>query len=147
MMTDDKKIELLKDEYVMLQKLYEDIDNKGLTIKNWAITVTVAVIGAAAIQGEKNLLWLAAAASLVFWYLEAHWRGLSHFFSTRILQIEGLLQQENLENVTPLQFYNTWNTEYKRSHDQTLRFAFKAETFLPHAIIPVLVVILYFILK
>ncbi len=147
MLTDEKKIDLLKDEYLMLQTLYEDIDNKGLTIKNWAITVAVAIIGAAVIKGEANLLWLAVAAALVFWYLEARWRGLSHFFSKRILQIEGILQQENLENVVPLQFYNAWKTEYNHSHDQTLKFAFKPETFLPHALIPVLVVILYLILK
>jgi len=27
---------LLKDEYVMLQNFYEDIDEKGLNIKNWS---------------------------------------------------------------------------------------------------------------
>ena len=44
-MNEDKRIELLKDEYIMLQHFYEDIDSKGLTIKNWAITVALPVIG------------------------------------------------------------------------------------------------------
>lgn len=41
-----QRADLLKDEYIMLQHLYEDIDNKGLTIKNWAITAALAAIGA-----------------------------------------------------------------------------------------------------
>ena len=44
-MNEDKRIDLLKDEYIMLQNFYEDIDSKGLTIKNWAITVALPVIG------------------------------------------------------------------------------------------------------
>lgn len=31
-MNEDKRADLLKDEYVILQHFYEDIDGKGLTI-------------------------------------------------------------------------------------------------------------------
>jgi hypothetical protein len=64
----NKLADLLKDEYVMLQTLYEDMDSKGLTIKNWAITVALAIIGTSILNDKKNLLWLAFAASLMFWY-------------------------------------------------------------------------------
>jgi len=42
----NKRVDLLKDEYVMLQNFYEDIDAKGLNIKNWSISVALASIGA-----------------------------------------------------------------------------------------------------
>jgi len=40
-----KRIDLLQEEYSMLQHFYENIDRKGLTIKSWAITVALAAIG------------------------------------------------------------------------------------------------------
>jgi len=137
---------LLKDEYIMLQNMYGDMDAKGLTIKNWAITVAVAIIGASVAQGNKNLLWLAFGASFIFRYLEAYWRGLSHFFATRINEIEAALQSGVWEKELPLQVYSTWAMEYKESGDQTLRYMFKRAALLPHAI-PIFILGLYFVLK
>jgi len=90
-MNEDKRADLLKDEYIMLQHFYEDIDNKGLTIKSWAITVALATIGTGILY-RKEVLLVGFFSSLVFWYLEAHWRGLSHFFSVRIKNIEAAFQ-------------------------------------------------------
>lgn len=142
----NKLADLLKDEYVMLQNLYEDFDNKGLTIKNWAITVALAITGASILDHNKNLLWLAFGASFVFWYLEAYWRGLSHFLAVRIQNLEAMLKNGTWEKELPLQVYSTWSEEYKRSGDQTFRYMFKRASFLPHAVIPILVLILYFVL-
>jgi len=144
-MSPDKLAELLKDEYIMLQKAYEDMDGKGLTIKNWAITVAVAIIGTSVLKDQKNLLWLAFAASFVFWYLEAYWRGLSHFFAVRIRDIEWAMQNGIWEQELPLQVYSTWSKEYSRSGDQTFRYMFKRASFLPHVLIPIFILIIYFI--
>ena len=64
---------LLKDEYVMLQHFYEDIDGKGLNIKNWSITVALASIGTGLFY-DRNVLLIACAAAFIFWVLEAYWR-------------------------------------------------------------------------
>jgi hypothetical protein len=141
----NKLADLLKDEYIMLQNMYEDMDSKGLTIKNWAITVALAIIGTSILNESKNLLWLAFAASFVFWYLEAYWRGLSHFFAVRIQNIEAAIQNGTWEKELPLQVYSTWSKEYKHSGDQTFRFMFKRASFLPHALIPIFILIVYFI--
>ena len=45
-MNSEQRAEFLKDEYIMLQQFYEDIDEKGLTIKSWSITVALAAVGA-----------------------------------------------------------------------------------------------------
>lgn len=141
----NKLADLLKDEYIMLQKMYEDMDSKGLTIKNWSITVALAIIGTSILNDEKNLLWLALAASLVFWYLEAYWRGLSHFFAVRIQNIEAAIQNGTWEKELPLQVYSTWSKEYEKTKDQTFRYMFKRASFLPHALIPIFILIIYFI--
>ena len=140
----NKLADLLKDEYIMLQTLYEDMDSKGLTIKNWAITVALAIIGTSFLNDKKNLLWLAFGASFVFWYLEAYWRGLSHFFAVRIQEIEKALQSGGWEKELPLQVYSTWSKEYEKVHDQTFAYMFKRASLLPHAVIPIFIAALYF---
>lgn len=140
----NKLADLLKDEYIMLQTLYEDMDSKGLTIKNWAITVALAIIGTSFLNDKKNLLWLAFGASFVFWYLEAYWRGLSHFFAVRIQQIETAIQSGSWEKELPLQVYSTWSKEYDKVHDQTFAYMLKRASLLPHAVIPIFIAALYF---
>ena len=34
----NERVTLLKDEYIFLQQMYEDIDKRGLIIKGWKIT-------------------------------------------------------------------------------------------------------------
>jgi hypothetical protein len=145
-MGEDKRADLLKDEYIMLQTQYSDMDAKGLTIKNWAITVSLAIVGASFVYHNKNLLWLGVAASLIFWYLEGYWRGLAHFFVARIQRIEAVLQGDDWKWEKPLQVYTAWDAEYKRVGDQTLRAMFKRASLLPHVFIPVFILVLYFLM-
>ncbi|MGZ9225736.1 MAG: hypothetical protein ACXW4M_09285 [Anaerolineales bacterium] len=134
---------LLKDEYIMLQNLYEDFDSKGITIKGWAITVALATIGTGLLY-RKEVLIVAFFASLVFWYLEAYWRGLSYFFSVRIQNIEQAFRSEKWREEAPLQVYSTWSEEFARVKDQTLRYMFKQSSFLPHTLIAIVSLLLYF---
>ena len=145
-MNDDKRADLLKDEYVMLQHFYEDIDGKGLTIKSWAITVALATIGTGILY-RKEVLLVGFCASLVFWYLEAHWRGLSHFFAVRIKNIEAAFQSDQWKSETPLQVYATWAAEYNKVRDQTIRYMFKPSSFLPHVLIAVVCLLIYLFLS
>ncbi len=144
-MEPNKVADLMKDEYVMLQTMYEDMDSKGLTIKNWAITVALAIIGTSILNDKKNLLWLALGSSVMFWYLEAYWRGLSHFISVRIKEIEVAIQKGTWEKELPLQLYSSWTNEYKNKGDQTLRYLIKPASLLPHAIMPLFILALYFL--
>ena len=145
-MEKEKLAELLKDEYIMLQTQYEEMDAKGLTIKNWAITVALTIIGASLVYHNKNLLLLGIAAAVVFWYLEGYWRGLSHFFVVRIRKIETLFQSGEWKKEKPLQVYSAWDEEYSKVKDQTFRYMFKRASLLPHAAIPVFILILYFLI-
>lgn len=138
-----QRADLLKDEYIMLQHFYEDIDSKGLTIKSWAITVGLAAIGAGIVQ-RREILLAGFFAALMFWYLEAHWRGLSHFFSIRIKDIEQVFRAGKWEDEVPLQIYATWNREYQKQGDQTVRYLFKRSTILPHIVIAGVTLFLFF---
>jgi len=144
-MNEDKRADLLKDEYVMLQHFYEDIDGKGLTIKSWAITVALATIGTGILY-RKEVLLIGFFVSLVFWYLEAHWRGLSHFFSVRIKDIEVAFQSDKWKGETPLQVYTTWSAEYNKVKDQTFKYMFKPSSILPHVLIAAVCLLVYIFL-
>jgi hypothetical protein len=142
-MNKDKRIDLLKDEYIMLQQFYEDMDGKGLNIKNWAITVALAIIGAGFVDKNNMLFLIAFGASIVFWFLEAYWRGLSHFFSTRIQEIEKIIRDGKEDKAIPLQTYSSWSKEFNTNGDQTLKYMWKIQVAIPHSIIALLSLALY----
>jgi hypothetical protein len=134
---------LLKDEYVMLQQFYEDIDEKGLNIKNWSVTVALATIGAGLVY-NKHILLLTFAAAIMFWTLEGYWRGLSYFFVVRIKEIEKAFAEGREQDETPLQVYSTWEKAYDLKKDQTWRYMRRFNAMLPHLAIAIVSLLLYF---
>ncbi len=146
-MNEETQANLLKDEYVMLQNLYEDFDSKGLTIKGWSITVALATIGSGLLSNRNVLLLVAFAVALMFWYLEAYWRGLAYFFAVRIQNIEQAFRTEEWKEEVPLQLYSTWTETYKKEKDQTLRYMFKQSSLLPHVVIAAVSLTLFFLPK
>ena len=94
--------------------------------------------------GRKAMIQNGLFPSFVFWYLEAYWRGLSHFFAVRIQEIEKAMQSGSWEKELPLQVYSTWSKEYDKVHDQTFAYMFKRASLFPHAVIPIFIAALYF---
>ena len=139
----NKRIDLLKDEYVMLQNFYEDIDAKGLNIKNWSISVALASIGAGFIY-HKNVFLLGCGTAIMFWILEAYWRGLSYFFVVRIKDIESAFANKKQDKEIPLQVYSTWSRTFDKSGGQTLSYMFKFSSLLPHVAIAIINLLLFF---
>jgi hypothetical protein len=58
-MDNPAKTGLLKDEYFLLQKFYEDRDGRIVTIKGWSATVGMAALGGGFYQ--SRFLWPFAA--------------------------------------------------------------------------------------
>ncbi len=141
-MNSESRISLIKDEYIMLQGFYEDIDERCITIKGWSITAGLAAIGAGFVYSE--LLFLAAVfTSFLFWYLEGYWRGLSFFFSRRILEIEAGIREGDLDGLTPLHVYNSWQRNFEKHGGQTWRYMRKEPSRMPHLFLMVAGIALY----
>jgi hypothetical protein len=134
---------LLKDEYLMVQEFYQDIDRRCFTIMGWSITVAVTAIGAGIVYGQSILLLVAFLAALTFWYLEASWRGLSYFMSHRILQIERAISDGTVSNLKPMQLYSEWDREFEKSGRQTRNYFFKLQTAMPHILIALISLALF----
>ena len=132
-MTNDSKAAFLRDEYLLLQKFYEDYDARVITIKGWSATIGMAAIGGGFYQ--SRFLWLfAAGAALVFWILEALWKSFQYLYSSRIAVIEDAFRKDSFEAVVPFQIYSSW---FKNFHDDGLRVTrnmFSGIVAFPHAI-------------
>ncbi|MDM0109218.1 hypothetical protein QTH97_30065 [Variovorax sp. J22R24] len=108
----DIKLGYLKDEYLLLQKLYEDYDARAITIKGWSATVGLAAIGVGFYQ--SRYLWLfAAGAAMVFWCLEALWKGFQYMYEPRIRLLEAAFLADDFDGIAPLQVYTAWHDEYQ----------------------------------
>jgi len=113
-MDKETKIPLLKDEYSMLQQFYEDFDKRILSIKGWSATIAIAAIGGG-FQYSIPYLWLfAAAASLVFWLLEAVWKRFQYLYAPRIARIEEIFRNEDFDQIQPLQIYSSWFAAFEK---------------------------------
>ena len=102
----------------------------------------MAGIGAGVVYAP--ILFLAVfVAALLFWYLEGYWRGLSFFFSRRILEIERAIREGEWKETVPLQVYHTWDQAYRRHGDQTWRYMRKPASLWPHLLVALGSLVLY----
>jgi hypothetical protein len=104
----DDKVSLLKDEYLLLLKFYEDFDARLIVIKGWSASIGLAAIGLG-FQYAKHELWLfAAGAALVFWLLEGTWKTFQYSYAPRITEIEAAFRSNDFAGLAPLQTYTRW---------------------------------------
>jgi len=93
--------------YLLLQNFYEGFDTRIITIKGWSATVGMAAIGGGFYQ--THYLWLfAAAASLIFWLVEALWKSFQYMYSPRIQQLEKAFASGEFAGIAPFQVYTSW---------------------------------------
>jgi hypothetical protein len=137
------KIGLLKDEYLALQKFYEDLDDRIMKIKGWSATIGLAAIGAGFYQSPY--LWpFAALAGLVFWSLESVWKSFQYSYAPRIEAIEKVFRTGNFDEIEPLQIYTSWFKAFNKSGFDFFANMRLAIVLFPH-IIPVVLGLALFI--
>jgi len=58
---------------------------------------------------QTHYLWLfAAAASLIFWLVEALWKSFQYMYSPRIQQLEKAFASGEFAGIAPFQVYTSW---------------------------------------
>jgi hypothetical protein len=138
----ETKIALLKDEYLLLQKFYEDYDSRIITIKGWSATIGLAAIGAGIYRGR--FLWLfAAGAALVFWVIEALWKSFQYMYGPRIQVIEDAFRTNSFETIRPLQVYTAWFETLQDSGFGIFQNLTLGMVWFPHLVTIILGVILF----
>jgi hypothetical protein len=90
---------MLMQEYLQLQKVVEDYDQRALTIKAWSVTFSAAALGTAYVQNEPLLLLIAAISAFVFWIVEALWKTNQQAYYARVWEIEVHYQNEGADQI------------------------------------------------
>ena len=133
-MENPTKIGLLKDEYLLLQKFYEDFDGRIVTVKGWSATIGMAAIGGGFYQ--SRYLWLfAAGAAVVFWLVESLWKSFQYMHAPRIAEIESAFRDDEFKEMVPLQIYSSWFDTFQENGFGIWENARMGIVALPHAVI------------
>jgi len=132
--------ELLRDEYMKLQDVVEQFDERALQIKGWSVTVSLAGMAAAIVAdidaGDKALaFFLAGVGAAAFWLIEFFWKCFQWTFFHRIDQIEQAFATQRVDEVPPLQIRTVFHDNFKKDIGRNLAKAFKPWLMLPHALI------------
>lgn len=80
------------DEYRIVYTVIDNFDARSLTIKSWSVTLSAVGIGAALKEGAPLLALLAAASALVFWIIDAMWKGFQHIAVERAEVLEATIR-------------------------------------------------------
>jgi hypothetical protein len=106
-MTDAQRRELLKDEYLQLERCILEFDGRALTIKAWSVTFSLVAVGGAFAGRAPAVLLLAAFGSVMFWTIEGMWKTCQYAFYERINEIEDYFAGKG-KAPQPLQIGRAW---------------------------------------
>lgn len=140
---DEQRHELLKDEYLQMERCIVEFDGRALTIKAWSVTFSlVAIVGAFASHAPPVLL-IAAFGSCMFWAIECMWKTFQYAHYERINAIEDYFAGTG-PMPAPLQIGRAW---YARWSGMGVGKSFCILTWprvaLPHALVALLGVTLF----
>ncbi|MCE1247363.1 MAG: hypothetical protein LWY06_12020 [Firmicutes bacterium] len=136
---------LLESEYLHLQKVIEEFDGRALTIKAWSVSFSLAAITGAFVSKAKPVFLIASLSSVVFWLIEALWKSFQQAYFLRINEIEKYFENEVLGPPVPFQISKSWKQSWTKDLLQKLiRYMFWLHVCLPHIVICILGIILYF---
>jgi len=92
------KLDILKLEIETVNASIRQMDKMGENIKNWAILIWSAAIGAAIAQEKLNpYIALTAVIPLVFWLVDTWYRRIQRKFIWRSIAISKFLNDDRLE--------------------------------------------------
>ena len=84
----------LWDELKLLQSIVDKFDDFSFRVKNWFLTIFIAITGFSITQGNTGLLWLNFAIILIFYLYEVSYRISHRDFLRRLRDVQRLLRME-----------------------------------------------------
>lgn len=142
-MQDTERRQLLKDEYLHIQKTVVELDGRAITIKAWTVSFSGTDWSLRCAQ-SRHLFCVGIQCTFVF-FIEGYWKHNQQAFYFRSELIEryfaGQLQDEQLE---PFQIDRHW-VQFDRGRQRLdyLKAMLRPHVYLPHAPICALGVALY----
>jgi uncharacterized membrane protein len=93
--------ETAEKEYYFLQAEIGRFDQIAIGVKNWSITIGVALMTAAFYKSASALFLVSSISSLLFWITEARWKRFQRLHIERIREIEAYLLNDRLDYSGP----------------------------------------------
>lgn len=137
--------ELLQ-EYYWAHRRIGEFDQQQVTIKSWSASAAAALFAGVFVTQDKRILFIACAAALVFWYIDALWKSFQLISVKHALLLEEHLAQNS---VPPGPTYGTRHQTEFELGARTKRFIGalgQVNVFLPHAPMAAAALLLYFLL-
>lgn len=130
----------LQAEYFHLTGLIDAFDQKSLTIKAWSLTLAGMLAGSGAFFERPALLWVGVLGSLMFWWVEGHWKAFQSAHFARIEKIEAFFRGD-LEALAPFQTAASWDHHrHQGGWRELLRILCWRHVFLPHGLIALVLI-------
>jgi hypothetical protein len=132
--------DFVKDEYLCLHETVQNYDNKLIAIKTWSVTLGMAGIGAGFLQNHSTVFLLSAAASVLFWTIDAMWRKYQIIYNYRILELEEFIARNDREIKafqisSSFSYYNDQRTDGLFPSRKPIKAGRSFHVMLPHVLV------------
>jgi hypothetical protein len=127
-MDDAEKRNLVRDEYLHLQKVIEDFDARTITIKAWSVTFSLVALGGAFASHAAPVFLIGSFSACLFWFLEGYWKTFQLAYYARAQEIEAYFRAQETEahfarevaDIVPMQIAKSWYEETRRKDKRHL---------------------------
>ncbi|MFO1087910.1 MAG: hypothetical protein U1E21_25395 [Reyranellaceae bacterium] len=124
------------DEYKLLQFHLASYRTSSMSIKNWCVTVCLAVMAAGFVEAQPMLFLVSALAALVFWIMDARWLVYGESFNSRAKDIEEFFSKTRDDYIGPqIEKACVRYREEIRSKYYTVPLMMRRSIHLPHSLI------------
>ncbi len=142
-MDEKEKRELLKSEYLHLQSVIEDFDQRALTVKTWSISFSFAALGGAFAANAPIVLLVASVSALIFWFLEGQWKTFQYAYYSRSETIEEFFAGK-IQDLAPMQIGTSWRSDWNEGGIKRLLWIIRwPHVAMPHIAVFVIGLIVY----
>jgi hypothetical protein len=127
----------LREEWLLLQKTYEEFDARALGLKGLATPLLGAGYAAGAENGSTAILVATMVVAACLWALETIWKTFQYGFAERIRALEAYFREpEACADYKPYQVFYAWTRAYdaaKGDAGHWWRMATRPFVLLPYA--------------
>jgi hypothetical protein len=114
-MQDTERRQLLKDEYLHIQKTVVELDGRAITIKAWTVSFSLAALIGGFVAHKAAIFLVSAFSALLFFIIEGFWKHNQQAFYSRSKLIERYFAgQFEHEEFAPFQIDFHW-VQFDRS--------------------------------
>lgn len=134
----------LKDEYLHIQKRIVEMDGRAVAIKTWSVSFGLACVVSAFVTKTHWVFLLSAGSICMFWLVEAFWKQFQFGFYGRSEAIERHFSGQ-AKLTAALQIDAYWREYWRgRSRGDLLKILIRPHVALPHAVILLFALVLFF---